>query len=414
MRHGAHSERLRDSVASLARQLSNSLVDWHNIQALMANRLVALDKRPGVRPIGIGECLRRIVGKCLAIATGMDVTEICGSDQLCTGLNAGIEGAIHAMDDIYKKESVNSWGVLLMDAANAFNCINRKTAFWTARSKWPRCARFLFNTYRGQSPLVLQGTDQLLYSKEGVTQDDPLSRQLYATVVLPLITSLKETNKNVIQNWYADDASAVGGLDNLCKWFDNLLNKGPEFGYYPEPQKSYLIVAREYVSQAREVFKEYGVKIVTGQRFLGGYLGDEQGLGDYMQGKVADWCRCIEALTTAADTQPQAAFTAFTKSLQCEWAYCQRVIPNCSESLERIEKVITEKFLPVIMGGSITTSERILFSLPARKGGLGIPNPSTTAAATFNLSKAAISVLSDSIKGVSSFSCSVFPPLWPA
>ena len=29
-------------------------------------------------------------------------------------------------------------------------------------------------------------------------------------------------------------------------------------------------------------------------------------------------------------TQPQAAFATLTKSLQCEWRYLQRIVPDCS------------------------------------------------------------------------------------
>ena len=36
------------------------------VEALMACRLIPLDKNPGLRPIGIGEVLRRIVGKMVA------------------------------------------------------------------------------------------------------------------------------------------------------------------------------------------------------------------------------------------------------------------------------------------------------------------------------------------------------------
>ena len=66
-----------------------------------ACRLIPLDKgmtnegEPGVRPIGVGEVLRRIVGKCLMGVIKDDVMEAAGPLQTCTGLKAGIEAAIH-------------------------------------------------------------------------------------------------------------------------------------------------------------------------------------------------------------------------------------------------------------------------------------------------------------------------------
>ena len=75
LRYGAHSERLQDSMAELARHLANSIVEWIDICALMASRFITLDKCPGIRPIGIGEEPRRILGKVLALATRFEVEE---------------------------------------------------------------------------------------------------------------------------------------------------------------------------------------------------------------------------------------------------------------------------------------------------------------------------------------------------
>ena len=99
----------------------------------MSGRLIALDKCPGVRLIGIGECLQRIMCKCMAEATKKDLEETCGSQQLACGVKAGIEGAVHAVEELFNSTKKDVHGLLLMDASNAFNALNRETALWNAK-----------------------------------------------------------------------------------------------------------------------------------------------------------------------------------------------------------------------------------------------------------------------------------------
>ena len=86
-------------MAAWVEWLGNTHPPWAAYRALMACRLVALDKQPGVRPVGIGEVHRRLLAKLVVAAAGSDAIISCGSANLCAGLSAGIEGALHAMVD---------------------------------------------------------------------------------------------------------------------------------------------------------------------------------------------------------------------------------------------------------------------------------------------------------------------------
>ena len=54
-----------------------------------------------VRPIGIGNILRRLLCKVLLIVVEKVVTRACGIDQLCSRLETGIEGGLHHMRSMW-------------------------------------------------------------------------------------------------------------------------------------------------------------------------------------------------------------------------------------------------------------------------------------------------------------------------
>ena len=87
------------------------------ISALVACRLIHLDKDPRLRPIGVGEVLRRIMGKMLVYALKPDLQEGAGELQMCVGQQGGCEAGVNAMAYMYNEEE--SHGVIKVDANNA-------------------------------------------------------------------------------------------------------------------------------------------------------------------------------------------------------------------------------------------------------------------------------------------------------
>ena len=115
--------------------------------------------------------------------------------------------------------------------------------------------------------LVLRGSSTFLYSKEGVTQGDPLSMFMHAIGTLPLIRSLRDPGRWT-QSWYADDASAGGTLPKLREWFNLLCPCGPAFSYHPEPTKSFVVVTDRWKNEAAAIFGDLGIQVVTDPDFL--------------------------------------------------------------------------------------------------------------------------------------------------
>ena len=406
LKFGVHSHKLREAVADLARWMANDSPPWASIRALMANRLMALDKCPGVRPVGIGEIWRRLLAKCVLKVAGTEAKEECGSDQLCAGLEAGIDGAVHAVRAMWKATEDNEeWGFLLVDAANAFNAGNRTAILWTVRHLWPAGARFAFNCYRHWSHLMIRRDDGYdgywLTSEEGVTQGDPLSMVLYGIGMLPLTRKLKDAVPECIQPWYADDAGAGGEFDDIERFFKLLQLWGPARGYFPEPTKSILVVKPQSVERATARFAHLGFQIQTGARYLGGFVGDDAQQTEFVDTKVTEWATGIRRLGTIARSSPQCAFIALQKSFQQEWQHLQRVVDGISTQFDPIEDALRTVFLPNLLGGTTPTvippTLRTLLSLPVKKAGIGIVLPTESAAIRHQASAACTAILTDSL-----------------
>ena len=374
------SNDLCNALSSFGKRLCVSFVDPSGLYPFLASRLIAIDKHPGVRPIGVGEVVRRIIGKAVLRVISYDVLEACGLSQLCAGQPCGCETAVHAVRNLFETSEC----FLLVDATNAFNSLNRRAALHNISNLCPALSTMLINCYRVDVPLFMDG--DTIFSAEGTTQGDPLAMIMYAIGILPLIHYLN--SRSVSQVWYADDAAAVGDLTNVRVWWDEILSRGPSFGYFPNPSKSWLVVKPELVSTAKSIFADVNINITSeGRCYLGSPIGSSQFVSTSIQSKISEWVSQLELLTTVATTQPHPAFAALIHGFTNKWSYYFRSTPGIDAFIGPLEECLRNKLLPTLTGqSSISDSMRSLLSLPPRLGGMGIVNLHHEASAQYSSS----------------------------
>ena len=141
-KYKVENRELRTQIAIFARKLATETLD--PLEAYVSCLLIPLDKNPGVRPIGVGEILRRIVGKCIGWVLKEDIQLAAGPLQTATGLQSGAEAAIHSMRCMFEDDQTDA--MILDDARNAFNSVNRQAALHNIQVICPQIATSLSQT----------------------------------------------------------------------------------------------------------------------------------------------------------------------------------------------------------------------------------------------------------------------------
>ena len=260
------------------------------------------DKKPGVRPIGIGEILRRIVGKAVTTVVKPELVNSTAPIQTCAGLPGGIEASIHAMRKCFDDPSTQ--GILLVDASNAFNALNRKASLNNLQYTCPEFSGYVRNLYNGDAELFVAGSDETVMSCEGTTQGGTESGGYYSQGLIPIshhdvqerVEEELPSDTDVAKKlFYADDGASTGTLDQILEWWTDLQAVGPSFGYFPKPSKTWLIVKPEFLERAKEMFP--GINITDqGHTYLGSYIGSDIGKEEFVNQKVEEWINDVNAL----------------------------------------------------------------------------------------------------------------------
>ena len=119
----------------------------------------------------------------------------------------------------------------------------------------------------------------------------------------------------------------------------------------------------EFEETARSMFPDVNITS-QGQRYLGSYIGTEEGQTEFVRNEVAKWESEIDQICDIALNEPQLAYTAYNVGLSKRWSYIMRTTPGISDQLGTIEEKIHQKLLPAITGQPVVNETlRLVTSL---------------------------------------------------
>ena len=127
--------------------------------------------------------------------------------------------------------------------------------------------------------------------------------------------------------------------------------RGLPRGYFLGPIKSILVVEPRNVARAEKLFQGMGMQIVTGSRYLGGFIGDGASEKSWLTVKVERWAESVGTLTGVSRKHPKSAYSRLKKSLQQECTFVQWVTPGIGYAFGLVERDLRETFFRGLFQG---------------------------------------------------------------
>ena len=86
-----------------------------------------------------------------------------------------------------------------------------------------------------------------------------------------------------------------------------------------------MVVSPQNVPRVKPFFWGYVLKIVTGSRYLGVFVGTEAAHSWWLKLKVKGWISLVAIMARVAGKHLHISYVGLQKSLQQEWDFVQRI-----------------------------------------------------------------------------------------
>ena len=89
------------------------------------------------------------------------------------------------------------------------------------------------------------------------------------------------------------------------------------YEYFPEPYKCFVVVVPSFCSIASDIFGHSSMQIVTGNRFLDGFIGHSDDRQKFVMQKILQWSTHVRTLTSIALVRSQATYANYCNLNGC-------------------------------------------------------------------------------------------------
>ena len=347
---------------------------------LCGARLHALLKKDGgLRPIAVGNLLRRLTSKLIATALADKAADLFAPHQLGVGVRGGCEAILHTVRQALEK-SPEKW-VLQGDFINAFNLASRDTTFREVEKVFPEALAWVLTSYG--APSNLQYGDSTISSERGFHQGDPLAGLLFSANLQPVVETIEEEVPDLEVNaWFLDDGDQVGTPDQLRQVVDILLREGPPRGLIlstsatveaPARPKTTVWCPTNLVSTPEDPLERGLLRVrEPGIILLGAPLGSPEFIREALKHKMEKVREITSLLPFIED--PHTEFVLLRSCLALpKLMFSLRTVDTTDhqEPLQEYDR-ITREALTRIMGSPLQDLQWSQATLPTSMGGLGL------------------------------------------
>ena len=246
---GAAGERLKTALTNLCNFVISGRVHERIRPLFYGASLCALAKKDGgIRPIAVGNALRRLATKVVLRPVTTELRDQLQPTQLGVGTPTGCEAALRATR-AYIEGTTTPKVILKIDLKNAFNTLRRDTILTAVRENLPEAYCLFYQAY-GANTILYHGNNTIP-SATGLQQGDPAGPALFSLSIDDLTKSLS-SELNV---WFLDDGTLGDLVDKVLNDLDRLLIGFPALGAELNDAKCELTLLNHTEDQQAEVIE---------------------------------------------------------------------------------------------------------------------------------------------------------------